>query len=97
MQGLLYVRGMKKIYKYELIATTDHLYSVTLPEDFKILTVSTQYGQLQCWAEVDPDVKMRSLSLLIVVTGGEVPSEYTYVSTIFEGPYVLHAYVERWD
>lgn len=90
----------KVVYKYPLSGRSFD--TVRMPYKAKVLTAMFQGGTLCLWAEVDGDALANTETFVLVVgTGMEFPDvdmdDYRYVSTVQEGPFVWHVYVEDLD
>ena len=82
---------MKTIWKYTI---EDHM---LLPVGFEIVRCSLPNNdhELACiWAIVDPDASIAIHRAEIVLTGGEVPEGFTHIGTDFDGPLVLHFFLD---
>lgn len=81
---------MKVIYKYALTP------KVLLPKDASILKAGMQSGGLYIWALVDPNETTKvERTFEIVGTGHSFDYErlkYTFIDTIFDGPFVWHIF-----
>jgi hypothetical protein len=82
---------MITIYKYPLQLVEAQL--VKMPFDPKLLHFNFQHNDLFVWAEVDTDNEHNYLEINIVSTGGKVPVNGTYHSTIHKDGYVYHIYL----
>ena len=81
---------MRTVCRYPL---TSGLYShVDMPLDARIVHVGHQEGNLTLWAEVDPDLEMRTYAFEVVPTGGPCPEGSVYAGTAVVGGFVWHVY-----
>jgi len=87
---------MKKvIHMYETPYAGNQV--IYLPTDHNILTAKPVGNRMYIWAEVDPDSEMRKIEIICVPTGGVVPANSTFISTVvFEGGNrVYHVYKKQ--
>lgn len=80
------------IWKFPLALTTSQ--EISIPADFKILTVQEQAGQLCLWAEVMPTVAARKLTIYITGTGRYIPDDphAEYIGSVQQNNFVWHVY-----
>ena len=81
---------MKVIYKYPLQIIG--MQTITLPEDYGILTVGMQEGNLYLWAQGNPSTASVLVDFYIYGTGTYIHTPGNYVGTVFQGPLVWHIY-----
>ena len=90
------------IFKYSVPRSSNQVLPVLLPEDAKILRVGFQDRGLRLWASHPLETPSKKESerknckaYVKLVATGEVfnSSQYKYLDTIFEGPYVWHIHV----
>lgn len=85
---------MIRIYKYPL-EVVDML-KITMPKNAVILSVQSQMGLLQLWAEVDPIETLTEYTFLIVGTGHVIPvsdGNRKYIGTVQHNGFVWHVYL----
>lgn len=81
------------IYKYPFVITT--LQALEVPELFKPLHAGLDSSGTPCiWAEVDADGPMKEIAVHVVGTGGYAPFGAQYISTLVQGRFVWHIYVD---
>lgn len=84
----------KRIYKYDINIGSG---TVHLPSQAEILSVGVQYGQLVCWALVQPSDRLEERRLIIEGTGREAPSlrgRFLGTHLLEGGALVLHVWEE---
>lgn len=82
---------MKIVYKYAVPAS-QHVFSMSLPKNFKTLRVAYQNERLCMWCEVDPKAEKVETKFSIFGTGQDIPDSAVYVTTWDSGPFVWHLY-----
>jgi hypothetical protein len=81
-----------KIYKYPLAYDPDSkLWTADVP-DGPLRKVGLQGGVLTAWVEVYVDSKATPRRFITLPTGADVPDNYGYVDTLFDGVLVWHVY-----
>lgn len=85
---------MIKIYKYPLEVID--MIEIQMPEDAVILSVQSQMGLLQLWAEVDTEKELTRYTFMILGTGHVVPvpsDQREYIGTVQHNGFVWHIYL----
>lgn len=81
---------MKTIYKYPLTPT------LLLPQDAVILKADMQLGNMYIWALVNPnEIFKEERKFECIGTGHHFEYDriqYTFINTIFDGPFVWHIF-----
>jgi hypothetical protein len=83
---------MRTIWKFPLKPAVQE---ITMPRGARVLTVQTQFGEPQLWAEVDTDAPTEQREFAVVGTGHpmpEDPGEYIGTFQIDDGSLVFHVY-----
>jgi len=88
---------MKKIYKYKLNHSSSQ--PLQLPKGSSIISVTSQYGNIVLYANVQTDAKeTETYDILVIGTGDEAPSkDYHFIGTIklHEGAYMFHVFYKK--
>ena len=79
-----------KIFKYSILDNVP----TYLPQGYIELVYQIQNDTLCLWALVDPMQEMVPVKFKILGTGFEVPKGYIYKTTIQDGQYVWHLFIE---
>lgn len=77
---------MKSIFKYQLerFSLVEKV-SVTLPEEFKILSIQMQHDVITMWAEVNGESPVKHINFYIYTTGASIESDIKHISTVQDG------------
>lgn len=82
---------MKTVHKIGLSEIGPSL--VRLPDDYRIVHVGEQGGQVMMWVELDPTAVLVPVRRFqIFGTGHSIPDHAEYVGTTQVGPFVWHVY-----
>lgn len=82
---------MRTIHKYPLEIVA-HEQVVVMPEYSRVLAFQMQGDVPTFWADVNTNMVPVQRRFVIIGTGGEIPTNYSYIGTTQEPPYVWHLY-----
>lgn len=82
---------MRTVYKY-VISKDSIEGSIWIPGGFKILHFDIQYYEPTLWVEVDPEEPEVLFNYAIFGTGWKIDSNYSYIGTCQDHPFVWHLY-----
>ena len=84
------MKTMKTIYKYALspCKITTH----NIPEGGIIRHIGKHHTDISMWVEVTTPAPEERRTFTLFGTGHEIPEEWGYIGTVFDGPFVWHVH-----
>lgn len=84
---------MKTTWKFTLSVVDEQ--TILMPAGTEVIAVQTQFGMVQAWAIVDPDMPQLPVKISIRGTGHPLGAVGRYVGTfqLYGGALVFHAFV----
>jgi hypothetical protein len=79
------------VWKYQIQRLPGQV--IDMPGNAEPIHVAIQGGELTLWARVDPNEPVRARVVAVTGTGGNAPSEWLHVGTVFDGDFVWHVWL----